>query len=143
VIASLVLFDGAFAFGALLCVGHDPGDVLALIRILCLPLAGHIARARPVRLLRALEAEGVPAFAIHVTHPVLFVLHAVVTALEGTPTHILIIIREGLAKPLHICLQVIALQVFQEHRVRNCKVTLMLRASRLHALREPEVYLLH
>jgi hypothetical protein len=47
-----------------------------------------------MRLLGALEAEGVAAFAVHIADTVLFVLYAVVAALEGTPANILIVIRE-------------------------------------------------
>lgn len=93
-VAPLVLLNRAFAFRTVLSVCHDPRDVLALVRVLRLPLRCHLARTRPMRLLRAFETERVAALALYVTNPVFLILHAVVAALERAPSHVLVVIRE-------------------------------------------------
>jgi hypothetical protein len=112
VIATLVFLDGAFALGTGLSVGHNPGYVLALGRILSLPLVSNITVARTVGFLRTLETKRVTALAIHVTHSVFLILYTIVATLEGTPSHVFIVICKGLAKPFHICLQIVSFQVF-------------------------------
>jgi len=65
-VASLVLLYRFSAFGALLRVGHDPGNVLALRRVLQAPLLSSVAVARAVALLAALKAKGVATLAINI-----------------------------------------------------------------------------
>jgi hypothetical protein len=64
VVAALVLLDGLGAAGAVLCVGHNPGNVLGLSRVFEAPLFCGFAVSRLVRFLATLEAEGTPALAV-------------------------------------------------------------------------------
>lgn len=56
VVATLVLFDGAFALGARLGVLDDPASVLAVFLLLLLPHDDLLTNGRIVRLLLAVEA---------------------------------------------------------------------------------------
>lgn len=96
-----------------------------------------------MRLLRAFKTERVAALALHVTNPVFPILHAVVAALERAPSHVLVVIRERLAKPFHVRLQVVPTQVLEELRMRHRHVAHVLGTRRLHALAEPVAYLLN
>lgn len=110
VIATLVLFDGFLTVGALLGVGHDPGNVLALSRILHSPTHGDLAVAWTMRFSATLEAERITALANDIFHAEILVLHTVVTTLVGTPPDILVVISVSFAMPLHISYQRFTLQ---------------------------------
>ena len=136
VITPLILLDRLPTLGTLLSVCHNPSNVLAFIRILSFPRPRVFAAARSVRLLPALEAEGVAALALHVADAVLLVFNAVVAALVRTPPHVLVVVRVRLAEPLLVCLLVVPFQVLLEERVRHCQVALVPGAGRADAFRE-------
>ena len=133
-VAALVLFNGLSALRALLGVGHDPGYILALIRVLGLPSLRGGAVARSVRFVATAEAEHVSAFAAHICCSHVQVLHAVVAALVGAPAHILIIIGEGLAVPLEVGNDVVPREIFQEEGVEDCDIASVLGALRKNGL---------
>ena len=94
VVASLILLNSTFALRTCLCIGHNPSNVFTFIRILGFPHVSGLTCAWPMRFLRALETEGVSAFAMDITNPVFFIFNTIVAALEGTPSHIFVVISE-------------------------------------------------
>jgi uncharacterized sodium:solute symporter family permease YidK len=78
--------------------------------------------------LTALEAEGVSALALDIADAIILVLYTVVATLVGTPSNFLVVISVRFAEPLVVSLQIVTFKVLQEHGMRNCHVTHVLRA---------------
>ena len=91
----------------------------------------------------ALEAERVSALALDITDAIILVLYTVVATLVGAPSDFLVVICVRFAEPLVVSLQIVAFEVLQKHGMRNCHVTHVLRASRLHALLKPIIHCLY
>lgn len=117
VITALVFFYWFATRRALLGVGHDPSDILALVRVFEGPIFSLLAVTWPMRLIATLEAKAVAALATHLRHSIVLVLYAVIAVLERTPPHILVIVSERFAKPLLIQLQIISWKVLVKERV--------------------------
>lgn len=128
VVAALVLFNRFPAFGTLLCVCHDPGDILTLCWVLATPGFSHLAIARTMRFMPTSEAKWISTFAIDVWFSRVSVLDAVVAPLVWAPTNILVVICVSFTVPLHVCLQIFSCEVFQELRVRYNNIAHVLRA---------------
>jgi hypothetical protein len=142
-IATLVLFNWFFTLRALFRVGHDPGNVLAFIRIFSLPLNSCFATARTVWFLTALETERVSTLTLNITDTIILVLDTIVAPWVWAPSHALIIIRVWFTEPFIISAQIVSFQIFQKHWVRNCHVTHVLGTSCLHALLETVIHCLN
>jgi hypothetical protein len=93
--------------------------------------------------LTALEAERVSTLALDITDAIILVLNTVVATLVGAPSDFLVVISVRFAEPLIVSLQIVAFEVLQEHGMRNCHVTHVLRACRLHALLKPVIHCLY
>ena len=127
-VASLVLLNGLPVLGTLLGVRHDPSNVLTLIRVFSLPTYCLLAVARSMRFLTALEAERVSALTLNITDAVILVLYTVVATLVGAPSDFLVVVCVRFTEPLVVGLQIVAFEILQEHGMRNCHVTHVLRA---------------
>lgn len=139
-VAALVLLNGLVALGAVLRVGHDPRDVLALSRVLQVPLLGVLTVARFMGFLPALETERIATLAVDLHDPSIFVDHTVVTAGKRTPPNLLVIVGVGLAEPLLVSFEVCTCKIFHKHRVRHRHIALMLRAGCRYAELKSLIY---
>ena len=81
--------------------------------------------------------------ALDIADAIVLVLYTVVATLVGAPSDFLVVICVRFAEPLVVSLQIVAFEVLQKHGMRNCHVTHVLRASRLHALLKPIIYCLY
>jgi hypothetical protein len=93
--------------------------------------------------LTALEAERVSALALNIADTIILVLYTVVTTLVGAPSDFLVVVCIRFTEPLVVSFQIIAFEILQEHGMRNCHVTHVLRACRLHALLKPVIHCLY
>ena len=133
-ITALILFYGLTTLWTLFGVGHYPRNVLTLSRVLDLPLFSCSAICGSMTFIATLEAKRVAALALNITYALVLVFNAIVTPLVRAPAYILIIISVSLAEPLHVSLEIITTQEFQELRMWNDNIAKMLRTSLVDAL---------
>jgi hypothetical protein len=91
-VAALVFLNRFVTPGAVLGVGHNPCDVLALSRVLQVPLLRSLAVRRLVGLVAAFKAKRVAALAVDLHYPPVFIDHAVIAPRIWTPPHLLVVI---------------------------------------------------
>lgn len=150
VIAALVFFDEALAFGAGFGVGFDPGDVFAGVLLLESPQRNLMTSRRLVILLLTFETECIATITVnYVYHAEIAQLNNIFTRFLWAPFHIFIEVCELFAVPINVFAVVVdtvvinfIFEVLQEERMRYNYIATKLCAFCEYALWADTLYLI-